>query len=63
MTIELLCGLFSIITALISIVGVALRINRAIILLETAVKNLTERYDELEDRVLRLERGECIERA
>jgi len=49
MTVELLCGLFSIITALISIVGVALRINRAIILLETAVKNLTERYDELED--------------
>ena len=62
MTVELLCGLFSIITELISIVGVALRINRAIILLETAVKNLTERYDELEDRVLRLERGECIER-
>ncbi len=61
MTIELLCGLFSIITALISIVGVALRINRAIILLETAVKNLTERNEALEDRVLRLERGECIE--
>lgn len=42
MNIETVCGLFSIITALISIVGVAVRINRAIVLLESAVERLGE---------------------
>ena len=42
MNIEIICGLFSIITALISIVGVAIKINRAIVLLESAVKRLGE---------------------
>ena len=70
MTVELLCGLFSIITALISIIGVALKINRAIILLEAAVAKLegqnesqnlitarTERkLSSLERRITHLER-------
>lgn len=56
MTVELLCGLFSIITALISIIGVALRINRAIVLLEAAVKRLTEHSEEQKAKNAQLER-------
>ncbi len=42
MNIETICGLFSIVTALISIIGVAVKINRAIVLLESAVERLGE---------------------
>ena len=37
MSLEAICGLFSAVTALISIIGVAVKVNRAIVLLEAAV--------------------------
>ncbi len=69
MTWEILTGLFSLSAALISAVTIAVKINRALVLLESAVeqldrhvfaqKELNERYDEalsrLDRRVLLLE--------
>ena len=56
MTIELLCGLFSIITALITVIGVALKINRAIVLLEETVRRLDAQGKEQKTQNARFER-------
>ena len=55
MSLEAVCGLFSIVTALISIIGVAVRVNRAIVLLEAAVDRLNENAKEQKAKNTRLE--------